>query len=106
MLLISSDLQIKKIIHGVNGIEKSFNDLLKGEEGVRLVERNAVGDVMTFSEDETREAVPGDNIYLTIKRSFQSVLEEELQKGISDFDASSGVGIIMNPNTRGDTGTG
>ncbi len=84
---------------GVNGIEKSFNDLLKGEEGVRLVERNAVGDVMTFSEDETREAVPGDNIYLTIKRSFQSVLEEELQKGISDFDASSGVGIIMNPNT-------
>ena len=84
---------------GVNGIEKSFNDLLKGEEGVRLVERNAVGDVMTFSENETREAVPGNNIYLTIKRSFQSVLEEELQKGISDFDASSGVGIIMNPNT-------
>ncbi len=84
---------------GVNGIEKSFNDLLKGEEGVRLVERNAVGDVMTFSEDETREAVPGDNIYLTIKRSFQNVLEEELEKGISEFDASSAVGIVMNPNT-------
>jgi cell division protein FtsI (penicillin-binding protein 3) len=73
--------------------------LLKGEEGVRLVERNAVGDVMTFAEDETREAVPGDNIYLTIKKSFQNILEEELQKGISEFDATSAVGIIMDPNT-------
>lgn len=84
---------------GVNGIERSFNDLLKGEEGIRLVERNAVGDVITYSEEETREAVPGDNIYLTIKRSFQNALEEELEKGISEFDASSAIGIMMNPNT-------
>ena len=84
---------------GINGIEKSFNDLLKGEEGVRLVERNAVGDVMTFSEDETRESVPGDNIYLTIKKSFQSVLEKELWSGVSEYEAMSAVGIIMNPNT-------
>lgn len=84
---------------GVNGVERSFNDLLKGEEGTRLVEKNAIGDVITFSEDETKQAVPGNNIYLTIKRSFQSALEEELKKGISEFDASSALGIIMNPNT-------
>lgn len=84
---------------GVNGIEKSFNDLLKGEEGIRLVERNAIGDVITFSEEETKQAVPGNDIYLTIKRSFQTALEEELKVGISEFSASSALGIIMNPNT-------
>ena len=84
---------------GVNGVEKSFNDLLKGEEGIRLVERNAIGDVITFSEEETRRAIVGNNIYLTVKRSFQSVLEEELKSGISEFGASSALGIIMDPNT-------
>jgi cell division protein FtsI (penicillin-binding protein 3) len=84
---------------GVNGVEKSFNDLLKGEEGIRLVERNAIGDVITFSEEETRRAVAGNNIYLTVKRSFQTVLEEELKSGITEFSASSALGIIMDPNT-------
>ncbi len=83
---------------GVNGIEKSLNSDLTGEEGIRLVERDAIGDIITFSEEETKPALPGNNIYLTIKRTFQSVLEEELKKGVKEFNALSGVGIIMNPN--------
>ncbi len=83
---------------GVNGVEKSFNDLLKGEEGIRLVERNAIGDVITFSEEETRPALTGNNIYLTIKKSFQNALEDELRNGIKEYNAISAVGIIMNPN--------
>jgi len=83
---------------GVNGVEKSFNDLLKGEEGIRLVERDAVGDVITFSEEETRPAIPGNNIYLTIKKSFQNALEDELRNGIKEYNAISAIGIIMNPN--------
>jgi len=83
---------------GVNGIEKSFNDLLKGEEGIRLVERNAIGDVITFSEEETRQAIQGNNVYLTINRGFQNALEEELQNCIKEYNAISAVGIIMNPN--------
>ncbi|HEX9739233.1 MAG TPA: penicillin-binding protein 2, partial [Ignavibacteriaceae bacterium] len=83
---------------GVNGIEKSFNNSLKGGEGIRLVERNAVGDVITFWEEETRPALPGNNIYLTIKRSFQNALEEELRTGIKEYNALSAIGIIMNPN--------
>ncbi|MDO8550374.1 MAG: penicillin-binding protein 2, partial [Ignavibacteria bacterium] len=83
---------------GMNGVEKSFNDFLKGEEGIRLVERDAIGDVITFLEEETRSALPGNNIYLTIKKSFQNALEEELRNGINEYNAISAVGIIMNPN--------
>lgn len=82
---------------GVNGIEKTFDEELKGEEGIRLVEKNAVGGVITVSEEQTKYSVPGNNIYLTIKRSFQSVLEEELKKGVTEFNASSAIGIIMDP---------
>ncbi len=83
---------------GVNGIEKSYDNILKGTEGLRLVERDAVGDVITFSEEETKPAVTGNNIYLTIKKSFQNALEEELRIGIKEYNAVSAVGIIMNPN--------
>lgn len=83
---------------GVNGIEKSLNDELKGADGKMLIERDAVGDMITVSEEETIPAVAGDNVYLTIDKVYQNILEEELRKGITTYEGTSGVGIIMNPN--------
>lgn len=84
---------------GVNGIERSFNKQLSGEDGTRLVERDAVGDMITISEEETKPAVPGDNLVLTINKTYQSILEEELKNGLSTYGGVSAVGIIMDPNT-------
>ena len=84
---------------GVNGIERSFNKQLKGEDGTRLVERDAVGEMITISEEETKPAVPGDDLVLTINKTYQSILEEELKNGLSVYGGTSAVGIIMDPNT-------
>lgn len=83
---------------GVNGVEESLNNLLKGEDGKRLVERDAVGDMITVSEEETVPAHSGDNIYLTINKVYQNILEEELRKGVETYKGTSASGIIMNPN--------
>ena len=82
---------------GVNGIEKSFNPILQGEEGKMLVERNAIGDMITVAEEETQPAVSGDNVYLTINKTFQAILEEELLNGLDVYGGLSATGIIMNP---------
>ncbi len=84
---------------GVNGIDKYFNDLLSGRDGKRLIERNAIGGLITVNEDNTIPAFPGQNIFLTIDKSYQSILESELKSGVEEFDAESAVGIIMDPNT-------
>ena len=84
---------------GVNGIDKYFNDLLSGRDGKRLIERNAIGGLITVNEDNTIPAFPGKNLFLTIDKSYQSIIESELKSGIEEFDAESGVGIIMDPNT-------
>lgn len=84
---------------GVSGVAKTFNDILSGEDGAMIVERDAIGDMITVEEEQTKPAIPGLNIYLTIDKSYQSILEEELSAGIKQYEASSGVGIIMNPNT-------
>ncbi len=82
---------------GVNGIEKSFEEVLKGENGMRLVERNAIGDIITVTDDETKPAIPGDNIYLTIDKTYQSILTEELKSGLKTYKGKSASGIIIDP---------
>ena len=84
--------------HGVNGIEKIFDNELKGINGTMFVEKNAIGDMITIAEEQTIAAVPGNNIILTINKSYQVILEEELKKGLENFGGTSAVGIIMDPN--------
>ncbi len=85
--------------NGVNGIDKYFNELLSGQDGKRLIERNAIGGLITVNEDNTIPALPGQNIFLTIDKSYQSIIESELKSGVEEYDAESAVGIIMDPNT-------
>ncbi len=84
---------------GVDGISKSFEDQLDGEDGSMLVLRDAIGDMITVSEEQTKPAVPGLNLFLTIDKSYQSILEEELKNGLEKYGGTSAVGIIMDPNT-------
>ena len=84
---------------GVNGIANTFNDVLSGDDGTMIIERDAIGDMITVEEAQTKPAVPGTNLYLTIDKSYQSILEDELSKGVKEFQAASGVGIIMDPKT-------
>jgi cell division protein FtsI/penicillin-binding protein 2 len=84
---------------GANGIEKAFEENLKGENGTRLVERNAIGDMITVAEEETKPAIPGDDLFLTIDKTYQGILTEELIKGLETYKGKSASGIIMDPKT-------
>ncbi len=84
---------------GVMGISEYFEESLKGKDGSRLVDKNAIGEIVTVADDNSNPAIPGNNIYLTIDKNYQLILEEELRNGISLYGGSSATGIIMNPNT-------
>lgn len=83
---------------GVNGVENYFNSQLAGINGQRLVERDAKGKVITVKEDKTKNAVPGNNLFLTIDKTYQKILEEELTNGLKKYGGNYSLGIIMNPN--------
>ncbi|NNG27673.1 MAG: transpeptidase family protein, partial [Ignavibacteriaceae bacterium] len=84
---------------GANGIEKAYEENLKGENGTRLVERNAIGDMITVADEETKPAIPGDNLFLTIDKTYQGILTEELIKGLETYKGKSVAGIIIDPKT-------
>lgn len=85
--------------NGLTGVAQSFNEILRGEEGVRFIERNAIGQLVTVEDKETKPAIPGNNLYLTIDKGYQSILEEELKNGLNEYGGSSAIGIIMDPHT-------
>ncbi|MHB1686569.1 MAG: penicillin-binding protein [Ignavibacteriaceae bacterium] len=85
--------------HGVDGIAKSYDDVLSGQDGSMVILRDAIGDMITVEEKETKPAVPGVSLVLTIDKTYQQILEEELNNGIQKYGGKSAVGIIMDPNT-------
>jgi len=84
---------------GVNGISKSFDDVLRGKNGYRMVERNAMGEIISISETQTRPSTPGDDIYLTIDKRYQTIVEDELRISLKQSGGESATCIIMNPQT-------
>ena len=83
---------------GQVGIEKQFNDILKGQEKNVVYEKSIHGKMTpTFSEEVV--LVDGDDISLTIDIDLQSILQEELSKGLNKYKTKSANGILMDPNT-------
>jgi penicillin-binding protein 2 len=86
-----------EVFDGKDGIEKKFNDLLAGENGKRIVEVDALGDIQ--SENILRLPKDGDNITLSIVASIQNKMHEEIQGLAERVGFSGGAGVIMDVNT-------
>ncbi len=73
-------------IIGQGGIEGSMEEYLKGENGERLVQVNAQGElVQTLSETDVKK---GQDIYLTIDLDLQKAAEEGLEKTLNAIQTS------------------
>lgn len=64
---------------GISGIESAYDELLQGENGVRLVEVNAVGEII--SEHIVREPAPG--------KAFTTSIDAELSEAMYELIATS-----------------
>ena len=90
---------VNRDMMGVEGIEKTYQQKLVGEDGSYSIERDVIGRIITVDENVSNAAVPGNQIYLTINKTYQKILEEELAAGVQKYGGESAVGIIMNPNS-------
>lgn len=65
---------------GKDGIEKAYEDILKGTDGIKNVEVNAFGDfVRTISNDNAKK---GKDIYLSIDLELQKTAEAALEQAL------------------------
>ncbi len=80
---------------GVTGIEGYYDDRLEGTIGA-IGQNGFQWDILTGKTAVT-EAIAGDDIYLTIDRPAQNIVETELANALQLYGARAGRAIVMNP---------
>ena len=81
---------------GRTGVERSYEDILRGQDGVEYVVVNARGRrVSTLKESGARAPVPGQDLVLTLDLKVQRALEEAMA------DVPRGAAVVLDPRDGG-----
>jgi len=81
---------------GLSGIEREFDDELRGQPGRMLISIDARK--RWFGRVE-RQPEPGENVVLTVDQAIQYIAERELDNAIRENAAAAGTVIVENPHT-------
>lgn len=91
---------------GQSGIEKVFENYLRGEDGIKQIDMSVDGTVT--GEYTAQEAIGGANVVLTIDANLQRVAEESLERNIMQiregywgnaYPAEGGAVVVTNVKT-------
>ncbi len=79
------------------GVELEFDEILKGKNGFMKLTRDALGEVRAEVKFEKKEPIDGYSLKLTIDVGIQTIIETELEKAVKEFEAESGVVVVVDP---------
>src|SRR3989339_540008 len=82
---------------GYFGIEAAFDGELKGKIGKVLEERDALGSSILAGGFLKVAPDNGKDVYLTLDRTVQYIIEQRLREGVEQYDAADGVVIVSDP---------
>jgi len=81
---------------GLSGLERQFNDQLRGKPGKLMISVDARK--RWFSSVE-KQPEPGTNVVLTIDQNIQYIAERELETAMEETRSIAGTVIVQNPHT-------
>lgn len=84
---------------GVSGIELTYEELLSGESGRLVVERDLQGRTIPAGRHHIDPARPGHDLLLTVDGALQYEVENVLQEHVTAAGARAGIAIVSNPET-------
>ena len=83
---------------GLSGLELKYDEELTGTSGSIKYYSDAKGNRLNKAE-EYKEAVSGNNVYLTIDLDLQQSVERELDNAVAKYNPEHALAIAMNPKT-------
>ena len=84
---------------GLAGLELQYDEYLRGVDGRRPVQRNRLGRIRALVSGKVVEPVHGGSLILTIDLLRQTILEEELARGVAEAQAAAGTAVALDPRT-------
>jgi cell division protein FtsI (penicillin-binding protein 3) len=84
---------------GLEGLENSLEEHLRGGDGTRIFNLDAWGKKLTSAASRERLPVVGSTVQLTLDRNIQFFVEQSLREGCAKTGASGGAAIILESMT-------
>jgi cell division protein FtsI (penicillin-binding protein 3) len=84
---------------GLSGLELQYDSYLNGVDGRRTVKRDRLGHIKAYVKGKVVEPRHGESLFLTIDLIRQTILEEELARGVAEMGAMRGSAVALDPNT-------
>ena len=72
----------KSVTTGEMGIEKSYDNILKGEDGYVTYQKDLRGYKIADTSEDRKEAIQGKDVYLTIDSNVQFFVEQALKNAM------------------------
>ena len=84
---------------GQFGVEKSYNEYLRGVDGQILTETDIIGKELEDNITKYLPSIDGMTVQLTLDYNIQSFAEKAVIDATQDFNAKGANCIVMNPST-------
>lgn len=84
---------------GMAGIEATFNDILRGQDGYITGEKDGQNNYIPDTVQVLKEEVPGNSIVLTIDQKAQYIVDRELNNIKNDLKPTSAMIMVMETKT-------
>ncbi len=84
---------------GLEGLERSLEEHLRGGDGVRVLNLDARGKSLTSPEPWERYPAPGATVQLTLDQNIQFFVEQSLREGCIKAGAKAGVAVVLESAT-------
>lgn len=91
--------QDEKLLTGMMGIELAYDDMLNGQDGKSIAQKDSQGYTIPGTERMIEEPTNGKDLYLTIDTRLQTYLETLMTKVYEEAEPESMVATLVNPKT-------
>jgi cell division protein FtsI/penicillin-binding protein 2 len=84
---------------GYFGVEGFYDEQLRGRDGILKREADVLGNPIILGKNEEISAEDGRDLYLTIDKTVQYIVESKLKEGMERYQALGGTVIVYEPAT-------
>src|SRR6266446_5479324 len=85
--------------HGIQGVEASMDEYLRGQDGYRYIEHNRAGQEIVPYRGQERAPRNGYQIHLTVDLNLQNIVENEIDAAMREYTPAKATIILMRPQT-------
>jgi cell division protein FtsI (penicillin-binding protein 3) len=84
---------------GIQGVEASMDEYLRGQDGYRYIEHDRAGQEIVLYRGQERAARDGYQVHLSIDLNLQNIVENEIDAAVREYSPQKATIVLMRPQT-------